>query len=161
MAVLQKHGLKSPIARPDKLIGIWCVFDVKIRSKNLIRVRSVYWSNSDQKCLVGWHVSSYYRNFVHFWNFLVWSRDRATRWQVISIFRDPSCLTRGLRSWISRHRYHAIITTAPWSSSSSLLVFFNMGQHLLVGIIWKIVNNCLVFLMMAASQFSSRNCAVG
>jgi hypothetical protein len=35
---------------PDQTFDILLIgFDVKIRSKTLIRVRSVYWSNSDQK----------------------------------------------------------------------------------------------------------------
>jgi hypothetical protein len=37
-------------AAPDQTFDILLIgFVVKIRSKNMIRVRSVYWSNSDQK----------------------------------------------------------------------------------------------------------------
>jgi hypothetical protein len=42
--------MSSLVGYPDQTFDILLIgFDVKIRSKNLIRVRLVYWSNSDQK----------------------------------------------------------------------------------------------------------------
>jgi hypothetical protein len=43
-------GYMAPPTQPDQTFDILLIgFDVKIRSKNLIRVRSVYCSNPDQK----------------------------------------------------------------------------------------------------------------
>jgi hypothetical protein len=47
---------------PDQTFDILLIgFNVKIRSKNLIRVRSVYWSNSDQK--PPYSPTKYFSNF--------------------------------------------------------------------------------------------------